>query len=504
MGIFSKKRKPSSFGDVSDAFVREDGGVELIAFDGGAGALVLGLSWRSIVSKGVEASAIKMARQNKATHLIVREQQVGWAKLPKSATLPPRMYPVSAVAARQHVGDSLYVLDLGDIKPGLFWVATSRDGSPTANDEVLRDVDAHEALAQARLLMEQVEDGASSLTVYTNVEHHGFTNAQPISLQGLIDAAKVSDQMMRPVASQSSKGKNKPLLVGAVLLMLAIAGNEAWNQHKESELARLALLNKKPAIDPALEWGKVIEQWQRDTAAPRPTTLTDVIASAYKAPVNWEGWSMSVSSCNAGALSGGTPIATQTTQGMDASQVAGLVTDATTATIRQSWSCSATYERKPNGTLSRDMAPKIPGAFSVSFTPLNQMVLSWSFFVDAENISLEKIQSVQHHNIESSSHLQHLQQAMVEEPRFTFAPVTLIAPKAEDGTALPPDPRIADLKSGELQVRGPLRTLEAIGASGIQVAWRSISIQPDTQTNTPGLRSSVLMAQAQGVLYANK
>lgn len=509
MSIFSKLRK-SAASDVSDAVVRQPGVAELIGFDGGAAALVLGLTWRTIVSKGIDAAALKLAKQHKATHFIVREQQVGWAKLPKSNDLPGRLYPLSAVTARQHPSDSLYIIDLGEVEPGMFWLATTRGGSPTSTDYVLRGIGPHDALAQARSLMEKMGEDGHRLVVYTNIDHHGFDNAESLSLQGLIDAANVSDQVLQAMPTVDIR-KNKPLIIGFAVVTLGLVGNEAYNRWSEGERLRLAALSRSAAVDPQVEWGKAIDKWQLETAAPRASTLSDVIEQLYKVPVHWNGWILTQAACNAGLLSGAAlaapdPAPAPAAQGVADSLAQAVASPAVMqgASLKEAWSCSAMFERKPKGALNRDMASKIPEGWAVSYTPLNQMVLSWGISVDAQAIDIERLPTVLHHNVESSSHLQRLQPAFQEEPKFAFMPVEIPAPKAEDGSALPPDQRIQQLKRSPFQLRGPLRSMEAVAATGVEVAWRSASIIPDPQNHKPGLNSSVLMAEATGVLYANK
>lgn len=444
---------------------------EVIAFDDRC-ALVFGATWRSIVTRGGHADMQKQARAAKATHILKRPQQVGYARLPGN-DMPPRLYAAAVVLGREHQVDALYIIDLGE---GAFWLAIVRNGAPTSLDRVLRGLDSAEALDEARDALERIRAEAPDTKIFTNIEHSGFEGCISLSFASLVEAARNSDQVFEPVKLPSLADYKVPLAI-AGLVVLALAANQGWKQWQQAQRAKLAAANQPEPVDAHALWTQQIQQWQFATPAPDASTLGIVARALNTLPVTWEGWHLASASC---ALAEGSP------------------------DLR--WQCTGLYERQTRGILTREMQKRIPGDWQVSFTPLNEMQVVWSVQTDSPRVDIASLPDKQFHRIETVSKLQRLQSAFTEVPQFAFEQVAIPAPVSPDGQAIPPDERVQSLSQASLSLQTPLRTLEVLAVDDLRVSWRKVSLVPsrDGQGQKPDLKSSALMAKAEGVLYANR
>lgn len=453
------------------------GQIETLSDSTGQRALAFGLAWRSLVTTGGSEFAAKTARSATSTHYIFRAQQVGHGKLAgKPNSWPKRLFPASVIAARHLLGDALCILKISENE---FWVALLRNGSPTAVDWFLSGVDAGHALEEGRkLLLAHAEDGSDAkILVHTNIELHGFDSAKTLSVYDLLEAAIDDEELLRPVP-KAQMSTPRPVLYLAGLMIVSLAGQEAWKWWRLDEAKKLAARMRGDVIDPASAWDTAMSNWQAVRAAPNPQGLDAPRQALAQLPVRWEGWILSSAKCSLDPL---TPNA-----------------------AHQSWSCGAAYKRSPMGAPTREMPSKIPANWSVSFTPLNEMTVAWRVEQSVMQFDIAKLQPVSKHRIETTSQLQALQQALSTEPKFVFAAVEVEAPKNQDGTRLAPDPRYRGLMSAVLQIQGPLRSIDAVANARLDIAWDSLSVSFEATEPRLSLRSSALMAQATGTLYANQ
>jgi hypothetical protein len=460
--------------------------VELLTSSDGLKAIAFGLSWRSVATGGGKEAAEKLVRRGRASHWIYRGQQIGFGVIAgKPADLPLSIYPASLVAAKHFAGDSVYVVQIdGDGQQedstGAYWICLIRNGSPTSTDRFVEGIDDAQALALARQVAAPLLDDGVSLTFFSNVEHSGIEDVRFISVEDLLDAGFLDEDKLHPVP-KAPLSIPKPVLgvVGVALALLV--GKKALDFWDERKRASLAESNMVVEEDPVVAWTRSIDQWAKAVSGPNPDGLVAVRTSLAQVPVRWDGWILQRSQCNR--------------QPSDAALADKLVTN---------WSCSAHYVRSKAGILARELAPRVPSHWKVTFIPIDQMKLVWSVEAPRDQLDIGRLPRVEHHNIETVSALQAFLPALSDVAPFTFSPVKVPAPMTSAGVPFPADDRVMGLVEAPIAVRGPLRSVDALLHARLDVAWDSLTMTYAPATPEVTINVSAITAEVTGVLYANK
>lgn len=473
----SKGRGKSSAGSAKEGTALERGAIQLLPMDeSNDRALAFNLQWRSVVTAGGDVEAIRVARAAKANHYTVVGSSTGFGKvLGKPATWPSKIYSASAVAAHYYGGSTLILLEI-DKDSREYWVAVSVHGQPSTVDSFWAGASLSEVIAAAQRQIEAHAEDGVSLQVYSNIE--GLTELGEVKHCNLLDLAGAAQGQETLVKRVPAAGPSlpKPMIYAIGGLVVVGIGVKGYQMLEAKRRAEAAAANVIVEEDPSVAWTRVIDEWRAGRAAPDGNGLQSVRQSLDAVPAAWYGWILARTVCQANPIAVG-----QATQ---------------------AWACTATYQRTPGARLTREMKPLIPQGWSVAFTPLNQMQASWTVSQAATQIDLSKIGPADGHLIETVSRLQRLQPGLSMEPSFAFVPVEIVAPKRSDGTSVGQDQRVEGLKQATLNLRGPLRSIDAVAAEGIPVTWTAITISYEPTSTKPGLTSSAVMADAQGLLYA--
>lgn len=441
-------------------------------------ALAFGLQWRSIVTSDARRAGIAIARAQGATHVLFRGQQVGFgiidAKANPQLSSGAVVYPAALVVARQYGGDAIFVLN---VSKGDYWIALIRNGSPTSSDSVLLNSNDSEAIAEAKNLLTSVAGDDARVIVYTNIQDHGLPGTvRNASLEDILLAATHDDDRIS-VMPKAGTSIPKPVLVVLCIGTIALAGQQGYKSWEAKQRASLAAQNRVQHEDPAVTWARVIEAWEATKAAPNSGGLLAARESMGRLPVLWNGWTLTAAKCAASPLS--------------------------SPAIVRTWSCSAMYERaSAGGKVNREMVSLVPKDWIVSFLPLKGMQLSWSFEQPIIALKIAGLKPTSFHSIETTSRFQAIAPAFSQDVKFAFVPVSIPAPKAEDGTALPPDPVASALRESVLSMRGPLRTIDALIDRDIPADWDSLGITFAVNSSIQSVSSSSISAEVTGVIYA--
>lgn len=461
---------------------------ELIAHHSGGKAIVLGLQWRSVATAGGRETAAKIARSARASHYIFRGAQIGYAQIAgKAKDLPPQLYPAALLAAKQHAGDSLYVVR---IDTGAYWLALIRNGSPTSTDRFVDGLDDAGALALAREIFVPLQNDGINISVFTNIDRSGIDGVRLTSSEELLDLAMMDEDQLQLVPSASLKIP-KPVLGVIALAVVFMLGQRVYSMWEEAGRARLAAQNAVVEEDPVVAWDRAFNNWRQGVSGHSSGGLIVARASMADLPARWDGWILSRSNC---------------TQAAAAVANVGADPEAASSASAPSviWSCSADYERSNTGIFTRDLASKVPDRWKVSFTPLNQMRLTWDVASPRAEMVVGTLPTKDHHHIETVSKLQKLAPTLSQAPSFSFAPIEIPAPVSSSGVAFAPDDRFGGISSAELSVRGPLRSIDALINSGVEAAWTSLTLAYLPNGGEASINSSVITAEAVGVMYAKK
>lgn len=442
--------------------------------------LAFGVQWRAIATAGGRDEAEKMARQQGATHYLYRGQQLGTGVVPDPAQVGGRrIYPAAAVAARHMVGHAVCLLR---IEEGAYWIAVTANGAPTSRDLFLHAPDDAAALEHARQVIAQTFEGLSSPgAVYTNIEGSGIEGVKPFGLDDLFDALVSESSVLQPVPKTAAKVP-KPILYAVLAGCALLLVNKAWDYWEAKRRAQQASMTHVAAVDSVAAWAQAVATWEAGKSAADGAGLFEARNQLMGLPVKWDGWTLSTATCTAG-----TPMPGAVAEGGVGSRT---------------WNCSAQYNRGPTGVVNRQMATLVPQGWRVTFTPLTGVTVGWSFIQQARAFKLADLRKRDYFMVEVASRLQALIPALAGDVGFTFTPVSLPAPKKDDGTALDTPPELQTIASSSLVVRAPVRTVDALINADIPADWQEFTITYDKQEPKGDTNASSVMAMVRGDLYA--
>jgi hypothetical protein len=440
-------------------------------------ALAFGLQWRSLVTSDARAMGVKMARAQGATHFLFRGQQIGFGVIDVKYDLHlaggTSIFPAAQVAARMFGGDGIFVLRVAE---GEYWLALIRNGSPTSSDAFLQNSNDHEALSFAQAQVADISGEKASVVVYTNIENTGLPGTiRYTSVEDILAGASNNEDRLQPM---SKKGMSipVPVMVVALLCLVVLVGKAGLDWWANKKRMQLAAQNRVAKEDPAVTWARAIAAWEATKVLPNVQGLVAARESIGLLPVIWGGWTLGVAKCTAAPLD-------------------------TPAKVR-AWSCVATYERlNSSSKYNREMAPAIPKGWSVVFTPLKTMQVSWSLQEAVAPLLVANLKPTNFHIVETGSVFQSLLPALASDMSFAFAPAVIPVPLDAEGQALTPNDVAASLREAAINIRAPMRSIDYIADRSIPVDWTSIEISVGAGSN-PNLKASVVNAEISGVIYA--
>lgn len=463
----SSSRK-SGKGSMMDA-----GDVELLGNAEGTVVVGFGLRWRTQVTDGGRESAQKLAAKSKATHYFFRTPQIGYGKLPKQVTGP--VYPAALLAAKSHAGGAVFALEIAS---GQYWFAIVRNGLPTNTDEMVSDMTPAEAAARIRSLVQQFEGEA--ITVFSNLSNVGIDGVRSFSLHDLFDIVRSDADQLQAIG----KAKNripKPALYFALASFLVLVGKHGYQEWNTYQLEKARAANQVTEDSPELAWAPVLAQFLASTPKPSNDTVVELRKGLAKLPVMWHGWSLTGARCQAGEM----------------------------VALARPWSCQGTYDRGRIADTSEQMLKQVNSRepqWSAVFPTINTMLVGWSINRDEQAIALVDLPEPASTTLRLVSHLQGFLPALSIRPEFQMTPFELAAPKRQDGTPHPKPSTIPDLFKGDLSVKGPLRSIDALAQGFEFVQWDSMGLIFDAKAppSQKGLTASSLVVELNGKVFGKK
>jgi hypothetical protein len=448
-----------------------------VAYDAaGNRGLAFNLAWRSIATGGGRQEALRVARASGATHALVRAGQVGMGVLAQRQRNGARLVPAALVAARQHSGTAVCCLE---VTPGEFWLALTIHGTPTSTDQFLSGISAEEALQRAESILAGL-DAQAGATLHTNIPGCTRLDARPYAPSDMLEAGAPEGDVLRTLPKAR---RMRGLLLGVVL---AGAASLAWQQHRsQPDAARsarqAAALASSP--DPQSAWEAAVMRWAAGVPMPGPGALQPVRDALGSLPVHWHGWQLAQAACRAAALEAGPP-------------------------AHRPWHCDAGYQRGGAAHLNRDMAGRAPPGWSLRFQPLGELQLHRTVQAPAVALRPTELLPVSHYEVEVASRLQRLSPAFAGDLRLAFAPVSLPPPTDPTGQAVGAPARPVLPSLAEFQLRGPLRSIDAMLADGVAAHWHAIQLTYHAPAASGashlhgGVAASDLMVELKGAFLA--
>ncbi len=449
----------------------------------GSRTLVLGLNWRAILISGGAKTALDRARAAGATHYcMVGVQTVAYGRVvvDKHQAIPEQVYPAALLASRLTSSEGLFALTLS---PTEVWVAVVRNGRPHGFDEVLTDATGNLPVLIRDWLVGK-QDQFNSSTVFTDVAlGMSDVKTQPCALANLMVAPVMAKDVLLVLPPSSWLARiriPKPVMqFGYLVLMLWLANAawELWSDHvkAEAELAMAAM--QRASDDPVLRWRQALSGLGVSRAHPGADTLTPVRASLGRLPARWDNWRLKFAQCQEKSMQAG----------------------------KQTWNCTASYEppQGPEVATNRQLHASAPEGYRPKFVSMKQAALEWSVSGDVPPLNVNQLPNRQSHALDTISLLQRYAPALSTAPELKFTPIKVTPPQTSGGASIAMPPNTILPSEAPLNLRGPLRTIDALIERGLAAQWRAMSLTYiEGAGSSGGVLGSVLEAQLEGVMYA--
>lgn len=476
MAFFKRKNAASAKGSTSGTGKAGAGisaaSVSLIQSEDGSYALGFGMRWRTLLKSGGKESSIPLARSAKATHYVHLGHQVGYGIFPKNSGVD--LYPAALMAAKVNAGVALFCLVLAEDQ---YWLCLVRNGLPTTADDILV-CSQSDAVQRMRHVLDQFSD--EQIVVYSDIRQSGIAGAQEFTLHDLFDVVKTASDLIQPLPKSGPKIPY-PLMIAVIGGSVLLLGQKLWSEYQNNERLKQLAAMRGQDEDPQVAWAPVLRTFLSENAKPDKDSLKRVRASLAEVPVMWSGWWLTGARCQVGPM----------------------------VQTARSWSCTANYKRTGAGQVSSAMSgtvKKLMPTSSVIFPSIGTMAVSWSFSVASAEMVLAEIAEPEAQTLAMLSAMQPLVPTLSISPEFKMTPIELPAPKMSDGKPYPKPPNFPELFSGQVLLRGPMRSIDFASTKLPPVDWQAIGIAFDEQASpsTKGLTASALMAELEGKVLAKK
>lgn len=438
-------------------------GYRILPIAGAQNALVVGMSWQTVLGQDLTAAAMKAAQQTGATHFTQagpRSPAVGLLTArgrDRRAQARTRLYSAAAAFAQLHRHGTQIVW--ADLPEGGVWIAVAVDGTvQSGGDRVLTDAE------MARQALE------GFIERYPDAGLHGASRpgALPFQFSQLAALANTQSSLRRADFRMSMISPVWWMVLGLVLAYFAWDTTQTW-WHEKQALKRQRLESLRTAVDAQALWQQALDSWAKSTRIEGEAGLTRLLDTLTQVPVNPGRWLLIEAFCQPAACT-----------------------------------CTAKYGRThlaDNNTLKA----AVPASWKVSFLNLETAAVSWSLpqTSNLKPLVLREIPPAAELESKWIPSWQALSPALQDvklEPAKTVAvrvPNIQLPNGLEQPVALPADMSIPVMRSFTLNA--PLRSLyglslpEATAISQLQIRY-----QPDAQAK---LTASRFAATLEGVLY---
>lgn len=453
----------------------ESGSAELCADESGQVLVAFGVRWRTLIKAGGREAAVQLATKGKATHFIHVGHQVGYTKIKKGIDHPT--YPAALLIAKASSGTGVYSLTLAEAA-GRYWFATARDGMPAGVDEVVSGLSEPDAVARIRQLVQAME--GEGVAVYTDIRQTGIAGQRSFSLHDVFDVVRSEGDRLSKV-SRGSSSAPKPLVIGTMIAVALLVSQKGWNYYSAYKRQQTLEANRVVDLTPEEAWAPVVAKFEQSTTDASPEGFLAARASLSQLPVLWAGWKLTAARCQAG----------------------DVLQD------KRPWACQATYERTGVAIPANQMIEKIKQrstSFALTLPTSSTLSTTWGFSEQVKTIKLGTLRDRDEIAVSVISAIQGYFPVLALKPEFKMVDLPLPEPKKQDGS---PQPRPADVPPvfrGDLVLKAPLRSVDAMVQRVQHVSWDAVGLQVDafTKSDQKGLTASSMLVEVTGKAIGRK
>lgn len=416
-------------------------------------SLVFGLDWLPLLSGRAARTAYRMARQRRATHVVVAGETAGAVGL---ASIQARHRGSQAIlhSAAQSLA-RLYgsgtVALLLELSEDHHWLVAIHEGAVVARtDRIFRSPgqagqglgELKQAFPQLTILGEEQSPAAPSLAALAAASD-GHSRLLPVARYG---------RLPQPV--------QRLLLATLVAFLLW----RAWAMIRPAVPA----VPPMPAVDAGQAWRQAAEQAGRAIAVHGVQGTQTVLHSLYQLPVRIAGWSLVSADC--------------------VPEAAG------------DWHCRARYLRDEPLASNETLLEKAPSAWSIEFLSIDQAQPAWRLRTTAQSLTRARIRSAAHNERHLWSSLQAIQPAFSSLQLGRPMPLAVIAPRDAQGKPVPRPQNLQTYIARPVRFDGPLRSASVLLPYTESISWKRITLSL-RDARAVDVRTSRLHASFQGDLY---
>lgn len=415
----------------------------------GSVRLVFGLDWFAILGGTVSREVRRLARQQKASHVVYATDDAVSAGVISLATGKRSAVLYSAaqlVAQRFSTGVVALIVPLDHAR---WWLVAVHEGAVIARTDYVCTT-----LEAARSRLDLLRHAYPGLTLLNDDEAASL-------LARLADA--VHDDARLRIAPGNGWVPRRYYR----LLLLALATYVFYQMGLLGDFFTLRDVHDSSDVSTDQAWSEALRELSAAHWVHGVAGSTDLLLSLYALPVQLEGWRLHNAECTAHV---------------------------------DLWRCHADYGRDDPGTDNdRFLGAAQPG-WDVSFMPLEQARVRWRFSAAGRELSQT--------DLYNRSYIERSVFSALQAIRPAFASMTLDAPEQlaipvphdEHGQAFIRPSDLPRYGMRALRIQAPLRSISLLLPHARSVAWRRVVLSVDPNVR-PDLVRSRLNVNLQGVLY---
>lgn len=258
-------------------------------------ALVMGMSWQTVLGQDLTVAAMKAARQAGATHFTQagpRSPAVGLLKAEgrdRRAKAKTRLYSAAAAFAQLHRHGTQIVS--AELPSGEVWIAVAVDGTvQTGGDKVLPNADAGRQALET--LIERYRDAV--------IHGAARTGAMPFQLSQLATLANTQSSLRRAAFRLSMISPVWWVVLALLVSYLAWDAFQTW-WHEKQAMEQQRLDAMRTSVDAHALWQQALNKWARATRADGESGLLRLLESVAQAPVTPGRWVLAEVFCQPAA-----------------------------------------------------------------------------------------------------------------------------------------------------------------------------------------------------------
>lgn len=431
---------------------------ELTLLEGSTGnkTLVLGLSWKAVVTAGAQSKTSKNAAvKARATHMVVAPAILGLGRL--SVKRADNLVSAAMLAA-QHARDGLFALRLPDER---VWLCTVQNGKPSGAEQIM------DSIAEAVERLRQIKDGGVNLPVHSDLPHvPGSTELLAFADLMLIPPGTWA--RVQPVVAQSILNRIPvPAQIALGLVVLGLFGYEVYLRQQQDDRASQSQAQKlRQKEDEQKLWTALIAKELGKRA--QHLDIQKLFDSFQPLPVQLQGWVLQNAQCSSSF-----------------------------ASETKTWSCEASY-LAPEPTTGKSFAPNskvnVPSGFDAEYLPTKALKLTWQVKHAATPISQDALETVNHHLVQTASTVQSHLSNLMSTSDIKFSAIQVQPPKSEDGRAIDMPANAVLLQQANLSLRARFQVFKEFVS--LPVDWQSARL-----TMNPGDHPEIVLEMT-GAIYA--